>query len=224
MPPLSTNTPPEAGDPRKLTICLNKTGASGVDFEKDKMKTDKPSLPTDKVGLPFFAYHPNPLATGSIRVGAERCACCGRERGYIYTASVYGRNDLEGQLCPWCIADGSAAEQHGASFSDESSLVQSGVSTEVVEEVTRRTPGYNSWQQEQWLACCGDACEFHGHPPREHLPLMDPTAVEQFLSATGWTPEQWLEFSSNYKPDGSPALYHFVCRCCGKPHYGCDQG
>ena len=187
------------------------------------MKTDKPLSQTDKIGLPFFAYHPDPLATGSVRVGPERCACCGRERGYVYTASVYGGNELEGHLCPWCIADGSAAERHAATFSEAEPLVQAGVSASVVEEITRRTPGYNSWQQEEWLSCCGDACEFHGNPAQNQLPLMDPTAVAQFLSTTGWTPEQWLDFSGTYEPGGSPAFYRFVCRGCGKSKYGWDR-
>ncbi len=179
--------------------------------------------PIDKVGLPIFTYHPDPLATGSVRLGSERCACCGRERGYVYTASVYGDNDLEGQLCPWCIADGSAAEKFGASFSDGQSLAQAGVPETVIAEVTQRTPGYNSWQQDEWLACCGDACEFQGGPTRQRLALLDPTAVSQFLTATGWTPEQWQEFAAGYEPGGNPEMYHFVCRACRKDKFGWDS-
>ena len=90
-------------------------------------------------------------------------------RGYIYTASVYAPGWYRDCICPWCIADGSAAEKFEAMFSDDHPLAQAGVPDAVIEEVTRRTPGFNSWQQEEWLSCCGDACEFHGDAPRSEL-------------------------------------------------------
>ncbi|MFC6064285.1 CbrC family protein [Streptomyces ochraceiscleroticus] len=34
-------------------------------------------------GLPFFRYHPDPLASGSIRAAAETCACCKRNKGRL---------------------------------------------------------------------------------------------------------------------------------------------
>lgn len=45
----------------------------------------------------------------------EQCECCGETRGYKYTGSVYSRTTVD-VLCPWCIADGSAAEMFDASF------------------------------------------------------------------------------------------------------------
>ncbi|MFJ9673062.1 CbrC family protein [Streptomyces sp. NPDC101221] len=61
--------------------------------------------------LPFFRYHPDPLASGSIRASAESCACCGRSTGWIYTATFYSAQEVSGRFCPWCIADGSAAQR-----------------------------------------------------------------------------------------------------------------
>ena len=102
--------------------------------------------------------------------------------------------------------------------------MEAGVPKSVVEEVTQRTPGYTSWQGEEWQACCGDACEFHGDFRRGGLTILDPTAVEQFLASTHWSPEQWQEFAAAYEPGGSPALYHFVCRECrrSKLSWDCD--
>ncbi|MEU4038991.1 CbrC family protein [Streptomyces collinus] len=40
-------------------------------------------------GLPFFRYHPDPLASGSIQAASETCACCKRNAGWIYTATFY---------------------------------------------------------------------------------------------------------------------------------------
>jgi hypothetical protein len=58
--------------------------------------------------LPDFPYHPDPLATGSIEESPADCVSCGRARGFVYTGSVYAVEEAE-PLCPWCIADGSAA-------------------------------------------------------------------------------------------------------------------
>ena len=188
------------------------------------MKDKTPLNPSDKVGLPLFAYHPDPLGTGSVEASGDRCICCGRERGFIYTAPVYAEEELNEQLCPWCIADGSAAQRFGATYSDAQPLILAGVPEAVVEEVTQRTPGYRSWQQDEWQCCCGDACEFHGNPSRDHLGVLDLPAVEQFMSITRWTPEQWAEFVSDvYEPGGNPAIYHFLCRKCSKHKYGWDS-
>ena len=185
------------------------------------MKAKNPARVSDQVGLPWFTYHPDPLKTGSVEASEARCVCCGRERGYIYVAPVYAAEKLTSQLCPWCIADGSAAERFGATYSDGHSLIQAGVPEAVIEEVTQRTPGFHSWQGEDWKACCGDACEFHGQASRAHLLALDASALEHFLSLTHWTPEQWTEFVSDvYEPGSSPAIYHFACRKCPKTKYG----
>ncbi|MFF8934615.1 CbrC family protein [Streptomyces paradoxus] len=45
--------------------------------------------PAMSAGVPFFRYHPDPLASGSIRAAADTCACCKRNTGWIYTAAFY---------------------------------------------------------------------------------------------------------------------------------------
>src|SRR5690348_13816236 len=103
------------------------------------------------MSLPAFLYHPDPIATGSVKPSDVVCRCCCQARGHIYTASVYAPVTLRDCICPWCIADGSASGKFDAMFSDGHPLAEAGVPDEVVEEVTKRTPGYNSWQQEVWL-------------------------------------------------------------------------
>lgn len=98
--------------------------------------------------LPYFRYHPDPLRTGAIAPSDKACICCGRNRGYIYVGPVYSSNNLTESLCPWCIADGKAATQLDASFADSYPLFQAAIREEVIEEVSLRTPGYISWQQE----------------------------------------------------------------------------
>ena len=109
--------------------------------------------------LPTFRYHPDPIASGSIEESEVECLCCGRARGYIYTGPTYAEEDLDESLCPWCIADGSAAEKFEAQFVDEENF-DDDIPDKVVEEVTERTPSYSGWQQEVWPTCCDDATAF----------------------------------------------------------------
>lgn len=76
-----------------------------------------------------------------------------RPRGWIYTASFYTQQDLSGRICPWCIADGGGgAERFNGEFADAYSL--DGVSWEVLQEVTRRTPSFHACQDPRWLVHC----------------------------------------------------------------------
>lgn len=172
--------------------------------------------------LPNFRYHPDPIATGSVKASDTVCRCCGQARGYIYSASVYARGSQSDSICPWCIADGSAAQKFGATFSDGHPLVQAGVANEVVDEITRRTPGYNSWQQEVWLSCCKDACEFHGDASRAEVQALHGDALAETLSIWEWQETEWQGFVGHYEPGGNPAVYRFVCRHCGRRRYSLD--
>ena len=71
--------------------------------------------------------------------------------------------ELDERICPWCIADGSAAGRFGATYTDDHPLIEAGLPESIIEEVTQRTPGYHSWQAEEWKCCCSDACEYHGN-------------------------------------------------------------
>ncbi|WP_406482278.1 CbrC family protein [Streptomyces sp. NBC_01615] len=105
--------------------------------------------------LPFFRYHPDPVATGSVTASSEACVCCGRAQGWIYTANFSTEQDMTGRICPWCIADGSAAMRFDGEFIDACGL--DGISWETLNEVTRRTPGFHAWQDPRWLVHCADA-------------------------------------------------------------------
>lgn len=164
--------------------------------------------------LPAFKYHPDPLATGSIVPSTTECGSCGRVRGYAYSTSPH--------VCPWCIADGSACAKLDAEFVDPSPLLAAGVPDSVIEEVSLRTPGYASWQQEDWLVCCDDACEFHGDAPGEELRALDAPGLARLAADSGFRPADLPEILARYEPKGSPAFYKFVCRHCRSVRYGGD--
>jgi uncharacterized protein CbrC (UPF0167 family) len=118
--------------------------------------------------LPTFKYHPDPLATGAVELNPDApCLSCNRKRGYIYAGPAYSErfHYLSGHLCPWCIADGSAAKQFGAVFTDTGTL---DLSAAICTELETRTPGFNSLQQESWLTCCEDAAAYRGTLADEH--------------------------------------------------------
>ena len=143
--------------------------------------------------LPAFRYHPDPLASGSIRESTETCACCNRATGWIYTATFYTAQEVSGRFCPWCIADGSAAQQFTGEFMDSYGL--DGVSEEILHEVTRRTPGFHAWQDPHWLVHCQDAAAFIGEVGYSEL-AAHPEALDQLrqdLRIGGWHDAAQLE-------------------------------
>ncbi|RFA30967.1 hypothetical protein CAI21_03050 [Alkalilimnicola ehrlichii] len=173
--------------------------------------------------LPHFKYHPNPVATGSVKASADECACCGQSRGYIYTASFYTSRDTRGPFCPWCIADGTAAAKFEGSFNDTYPLESASVPAGVLEEVECRTPGYASWQQEVWLAHCRDACEFHGDAPASELHALQGEELTEVLQDNMIELEYWQHILEGYVPGGNPCVFKFVCRHCDSKRYSVDM-
>src|SRR5689334_13164402 len=123
--------------------------------------------------LPSFRYHPDPIATGSITRAQTLCRACNQVRSYIYTGPVYAEEALDGALCPWCIADGTAHARFAAAFVDMAGIGGYGewdaVPVPIVEEVAYHTPGFSGWQQERWWTHCADAAAFIAVVGRDEL-------------------------------------------------------
>lgn len=171
--------------------------------------------------LPIFRYHPDPLATGSVVPSEATCDCCGAARGLAYTGPVYSEDDV-GTVCPWCIADGSLADRFGATLVDDHPLAAADLPESVIEEVSTRTPGYEAWQEPSWLACCGDACEFHGDAPRDEIRALDESGLQQLAADSGFAVADLRTVLPDYEPGGSHAFYKFVCRHCRRTRYHGD--
>ena len=158
---------------------------------------------------PAFKYHPDPLATGSMKESDETCVACGRARGYIYVGPVYAVEELVDELCPWCIADGSAARKYNADFTDVGWGVPQGVSAAVLDEVAHRTPGFCGWQQEHWLYHCDDAAAFLGRVGYRDLEQI-PGALAMLLDDD----DQTEAFVRSLHADGEVTAYLFRCLAC----------
>jgi len=171
--------------------------------------------------LPQFKYHPDPIATGAIEASDEVCECCGEPRGYKYAGAVYSVEDVE-TVCPWCIADGSVTRKFDATLLEGQFVGAAEVSAEVAHEVGCRTPSYVAWQANNWMACCNDACEFHGDAPARELKALSAKGIEQLSVDSGFPVEDLHSILEHYTPCGSPAFYKFVCRHCGQTRYTGD--
>jgi uncharacterized protein CbrC (UPF0167 family) len=154
--------------------------------------------------LPNFKYHPDPIATGAVHASPAICDSCGQARGFEYAASFYTAHKSELTLCPWCIASGEAARKYSGAFSDAHPLARAGLSRDVVREVCERTPGYVSWQQDNWQVHCGDACEFHGAAdPAEVKALAGPSLTE-LLDRFGIQEDWWRRLSNTIGRQATP--------------------
>jgi len=173
------------------------------------------------MSLPAFKYHPDPISTGSIKPSDAECKCCGQQRGFIYTGPVYSVEELSECICPWCIADGSAHTKFNAEFTDAAGVGSYSsppvVPPAVAEEVAFRTPGFSAWQQEHWLACCGDAAAFLGRAGRSELERQWPEAIASIREECGMTDSaDWQSYFRALDKDGSPTAYIFRCLHCGR--------
>ncbi len=84
-------------------------------------------------------------------------------RGILYSGSIYTRAKIK-NLCPWCIADGSAAERFNASFFDADFCDETGESVVLPEHVHRagfdRTIGFATFNPIGWWVHCGEPAEY----------------------------------------------------------------
>jgi uncharacterized protein len=170
------------------------------------------------MNLPIFKYHRDPIQSGSIVESKKACECCGEARGCIYTGPVYCEEDLDDAICPWCIADGSASRKFGATFVDEAALPDD-LTEAVVEEVARRTPGYNAWQGERWFSCCKDAMTFLEpigvRELRERYREQEYSVVGNVVYDLHMSGGAAIRILESLQRDSGPTAYVFQCSHCG---------
>ena len=170
--------------------------------------------------LPTFRYHPDPIGTGSIVASPKTCLGCDRQRGYVYVSPVVADAELSEAICPWCIADGTAATKFDAEFTDPEGVGDYGswdsVPADVAEEISRRTPGFTGWQQERWWTHCGDGAEFLGRAGWQQVDGVWRDAVPALKADIQLDGDGWQEYAEQLDTEGSPTAYVFKCRHCGQ--------
>lgn len=161
--------------------------------------------------LPKFEYFADPVGNGCVVERDAVCPSCAKIRPFMYQGPIFSVADVS-EVCPWCIADGSAAAKLTVSFNDLVG-VPSGVPNDVVETLEARTPGYETWQSHRWLFSDNDALVFVGEVAgADVIKEGDPSKIFACLEAL----KEWNlpgDFSlANTVIGGQPALYLFKDR------------
>ncbi|SDH17583.1 hypothetical protein SAMN05216588_10378 [Pseudomonas flavescens] len=166
--------------------------------------------------LPVFRLHPNAYRLGLFSQQAGICSCCDTPREWRYEGPFYARQK-PAYLCPWCVADGSAAQRWQGQFNDDLSIEgcqpdpaapSASLDLALLDEVCERTPGYLAWQQGAWLLHCGQPCQFLDYV--DHAGI-EPLRAELADDLDGLPPGYVRALST----DGSPTGYLFRCAQCG---------
>ncbi len=168
----------------------------------------------DKMSLPVFKYNPDPLKARVIERNKTICPVCGEEREYVYVGPFYSVEDVEG-ICPWCIHDGSAANNYSGEFLDISSCEQV-EKAEYIDELIHRTPGYFGWQQEKWLSHCGDFCAFIDYVGWKEIKDMANELKDDVETVKRNKRLSQEEFERTLVNKGYHQGYLFRCLKCGK--------
>lgn len=172
---------------------------------------------TSTADLPLFRYHPDPVATGALERQSRVCRSCGVDRGWVYVLGAYGTDSLRDSVCPWCIDDGSAADQFDVQFNDlASSAVPDTVPVRTIAAIEQRTPGFSGWQQERWLFHCDDGAAFLGAVGWEGLEDL-PDAIESLrsdLARSALAADDIEAVIGSLDIDGSATGYLFRCLHC----------
>ncbi len=167
--------------------------------------------------IPVFRYHEDPLRSGSVIKSDVICECCGEGRGYVYTGPVYSEVELSDSLCPWCIADGSAHARFDATFVDSEGIDDSANDAQRV-LITQRTPGFASWQSEQWLSCCDEPAAFVGvagaEDIRQRYPQLEGPLLSHIIYEHGISGGAANQLLAALRRDQSPTAFVFRCLQC----------
>ncbi|KAB0443828.1 hypothetical protein D0439_09165 [Lysinibacillus fusiformis] len=161
--------------------------------------------------IPKFKYLPKPLEakifeTDDIVV----CDCCQQEVDVYYTGGIYAIEDVD-YLCPSCIHSGEAAQKYDGSYQQDLIHDEQITNPTFAEEVLYRTPGYVSWQGNNWVAHCSDYCAFIGYVGWSDM--VELAIDDQFDNYTGFSLE---ELSASLMNNGHHQGYLFQCLECDR--------
>lgn len=134
--------------------------------------------------IPDFTYHKDPLFTKTIYQSQKPCICCSKNPGYLYRGETFSSvvsigEDDDGEICPWCIHDGSANKKWDVSFT--TAFISKGGKTyyedkaseilpdSIRDVISYRTPAPLTWQSPYWWVHCHDAGVFLGRIGEDFL-------------------------------------------------------
>ena len=108
--------------------------------------------------LPEFKYLHDSSKSFKINKDYYICECCGKISKYIYDGMIWAEEDVE-VLCPECIKTGKASKKYDGEFNI---VGNEDLDKKIIQEVSRKTPSINTWQDFEWIDCCDDLCQLYG--------------------------------------------------------------
>lgn len=162
----------------------------------------------DKSRLPKFRYHPNVYENGIVEFSEGVCDCC-HKKTEAYVQVMYCVEDVE-CICMDCVASGEAAKKFDGTFIQDAEEIDN---PEAEEELLHRTPGYVSWQGENWLACCNDYCAYLGTVGTKEL---EELGIADDLFEKDGSFDGYQNARAHLTKDGSFNGHLFRCLHCGK--------
>jgi uncharacterized protein CbrC (UPF0167 family) len=84
------------------------------------------------------------------------------------------------------------------------------------ELVEQCTPGFTTWQDYEWLVCCGRACRYVGEAESEDLRGRWQSAVPTLFEGQNLKPERAEEIVDAITKGESPCAYIFQCQVCAR--------
>ncbi|GHF36747.1 hypothetical protein HNQ07_001283 [Deinococcus metalli] len=163
--------------------------------------------------LPDFRYYADPYGDRTIIEEDITCRVCGAQRAWKYDGVLYAADELDA-ICPWCVANGHAAEKFDGCFQDV--MFPEAASEESVLWVLMRTPSVASWNPFEWPEHCGECCRYigdlrnHRHPGYIESASVQ-TDLFEISRKTGLTRDEVLSWADT----GSIYLRLFQCVQCG---------
>ncbi|GED63583.1 CbrC family protein [Lysinibacillus fusiformis] len=159
--------------------------------------------------IPTFKYLPNPIEAKIFETDdIVECDCCQQEVDVYYTGGIYAIEDVD-YLCPSCIHSGEAARKYDGSYQQDLIHDEQITNPTLAEEVLYRTPGYVSWQGNNWVAHCSDYCAFIGYVGWSDM--VELGIDDKFDNYTGFSLE---ELSASLMNNGHHQGYLFQCLEC----------
>ncbi len=177
--------------------------------------------------LPIFRHHPDPVATGAV-VAKDGfvCGVCNQARSHAYIAPYWDKEDRwigTGEaICPWCIADGSAARLWGAVFNPLeclSAAVRATLPAETLDTFRFRTPHFLGITEPEWLDHHGEPAAYLGEVDFARYLTLPPQAQKAVRQSLGDAPNAALRDSAVHDLTGTfEGLHAFLFGCL---HCGC---
>ncbi|QFP75173.1 CbrC family protein [Deinococcus sp. AJ005] len=166
--------------------------------------------------LPQFPYYADPVGDGRIVQQDIVCDVCEKPRNWAYVGSLYVPGGKPEFLCPWCVADGSAAAKFQGGFQDAD--FSENASAESVAAVMRQTPRVVIWNPIFWPDHCDECCTYFGEfipSEQPELALRTDVLAEAQAIARGISEKWGAEDVLDCGERGSITLHLFQCRQCG---------